>query len=72
MFWMRVAVSYLAVQEAEADFGAVDHSAIVLHINAALLPSTSWVIGERGVPFDVLNRLEIFGGHFLCQHSDKS
>lgn len=60
MFWMRVGVSYLAVQEAEADFGAVDHSAIVLHINAAFLPSTSWVVGERRVPFDVLNRLEIF------------
>jgi len=60
LFWMRVGVSYLAVQEAEAHFGAVDHSAIVLHINAAFLPSANWVVGERRVPFDVLNRLEIF------------
>lgn len=54
-------MSYLAVQEAEADLGAVDHSAIVLYIDATLFPSTSWVVGKRRVPFDVLDRLKIFG-----------
>lgn len=53
-------MSYLAVQKAEAHFGAVDHSAIVLYVDAALFPSTNWVVGERRVPFDVLDHLEIF------------
>ncbi len=69
---MWVGVSYLAVQEAEAHFGTVDHSAVVFYIDAALFPSTNWVVGERRVPFNVIDRFEIFQWHFLCQHSVKS
>lgn len=54
-------MSHLAVQEAEANFRAVDHSAVVLYVDAALFPSANWVVGERRVPFDILDRLEIFG-----------
>lgn len=53
-------VFYLTVQEAKADFGAVDQPAIVLYINAALLPATDRVIGKGRVPFDVLYGLKIF------------
>lgn len=51
---------YLTVQEAKAHFGAVDQPAIVLYIDAALLPATGRVIGKRRVPFDVLDGLEVF------------
>lgn len=53
------------MEEAETDFGAVNHSPVVLHIDAALLPAADWVIGW--IPFYVLYRLQIFMGHFLSQ-----
>ncbi len=51
-------MSYLAVQKAEAHFGAVDHSAVVLYVDAALFPSTNWVVGERRGPlmFSITSR----------------
>lgn len=48
------------MQEAKAHFGAVDQPAVVLYIDAALLPATGWVIGKRWVPFNVLYGLKIF------------
>ena len=51
--------SYLAVQETEAHFGAVDHAAIVLHVDAALLPAAGGIVGERRVPFDLIYQLEV-------------
>lgn len=51
---------YLTVQEAKTDFGAVDQPAIVLYINAALLPATDRIVGKGRVPFDVLYGLKIF------------
>lgn len=59
--------SHLAVEEAEANFGAVNHSPVVLHIDAALLPAAGRVIGW--IPFDVLYHLQIFMGHFLLQNN---
>lgn len=56
---------YLTMQEAKAHFGAVDQPAVVLYINAALLPATSRVVRKRGLPFDILNGLKIFSCHFL-------
>lgn len=56
---------HLAVQEAEPNFGAVNHPSEILHIDAALLPPTGRVIGERRVPFNVLYCLQIFWRHFL-------
>lgn len=58
--------NHLAVEEAEANFGAVNHAPIVLHVDAALLPATGRVVGW--IPFYVLNRLQIFMGHFLPQN----
>lgn len=58
--------NHLAVEEAEANFGAVNHAPIVLHIDAALLPATGRVVGW--IPFYVLYRLQIFMGHFLPQN----
>lgn len=61
--------NHLAVEEAEANFGAVNHAAVVLHVDAALLPAAGWVVGR--IPLDVLYRLQIFMGHFLPQiHRD--
>lgn len=57
--------NHLAVEEAEANFGAVNHSPVVLHIDAALLPAAGRIIGW--IPFYVLYRLQIFMGHFLPQ-----
>lgn len=58
-------LSYLAVQESEAHFGAVDHAAVVLHINAALFPAADGVVWEWRIPFYILYRLEVFRGHLL-------
>lgn len=55
--------SHLAVEEAEANFGAVNHPPVVLHVDTALLPATGRVVGR--IPFYVLYRLQIFMGHFL-------
>lgn len=55
--------AHLAVQEAETNFGAVNHPSVVLHIDAALLPATGRVVGR--IPLYVLYRLQIFMGHFL-------
>lgn len=55
--------NHLAVEEAETNFGAVNHSPVVLHIDAALLPAAGGVIGW--IPFYVLYHLQIFVGHFL-------
>lgn len=57
--------THLAVEEAETNFGAVNHPTIILHIDAALLPATGRIIGEWRIPFYVLYRLQIFSGHFL-------
>lgn len=57
--------THLAVEEAETNSGAVNHSAVVLHIDAALLPAAGRVVGW--IPFYVLYRLQIFMGHFLPQ-----
>lgn len=57
--------AHLAVEEAETDFGAVNHTSVVLHIDAAFFPAICRVIGKWWVPFDVLYRLQIFVGHFL-------
>lgn len=45
--------AHLAVEEAETDFGAVNHPSVILHVDAALLPATGRVIGERRIPFDL-------------------
>lgn len=55
--------THLAVQEAETNFGAVNHASIIFHIDAALLPAAGRVV--RRIPFYVLYSLQIFRGHFL-------
>lgn len=55
------------MEEAETNFGAVNHSPVVLHIDAALLPAAGRVI--RWIPFYVLYGLQIFMGHFLPKYS---
>lgn len=55
--------SHLAVEEAESNFGAVDHASVVLHVDAALLPAAGWIVGR--IPLYVLYRLQIFMRHFL-------
>lgn len=59
---VQIAVVYiLAVLEAKSNFGAMDHSAVVFHVDAALLPAAGRIVGERRIPFDVLYCLQIFG-----------
>lgn len=58
--------NHLAVEEAEANFGAVNHAPIVLNVDAALLPAAGRVVGW--IPFYVLYCLQIFMGHFLPQN----
>lgn len=63
---VQVAVMHiLAVEKTETDFRMVDHSAVVLDIDAALLPAVDRVVRERRVPLNVLDRLQVFMGHFL-------
>lgn len=57
--------AHLTVEEAETNFGAVNHPSIILHIDAALLPAADRVVRKRRIPFDVFYRLQIFRGHFL-------
>lgn len=57
--------NHLAVEEAETNSGAVNHSPVVLHIDAALLPAAGRVIGR--IPFYVFYCLQIFMGHFLAK-----
>lgn len=57
--------AHLTVEEAETNFGAVNHPSIILHIDAALLPAADRVVSKRRIPFDVFYRLQIFRGHFL-------
>lgn len=53
------------MKETETNFGAVNHSSVILHIDAALLPATGWVVGEWRIPFYVVYLLQIFIVHFL-------
>ena len=57
--------AHLAVEEAEANFGAVNHPSVILHVDAALLPAAGRVVGERRIPLYVVYCLQIFRGHFL-------
>lgn len=56
------------MEEAESNFGAVNHASVILHVDAALLPAICWIVGR--IPFYVLNRLQIFMGHFLSEGND--
>lgn len=62
------ASSHLTMEEAEANFGAVNHASVVLHVDAALLPATGWIV--RRIPFYVLNRLQVLMRHFLQRSDD--
>lgn len=55
--------THLTVEEAESNFGAVNHASVILHIDAALLPATGRIVGR--IPLYVVYCLQIFMRHFL-------
>lgn len=57
--------THLAMEETETNFRAVNHSSVILHIDAAFLPATGRVIRKGRIPFNVFYCLQIFRGQFL-------